>query len=534
MPRCRRSQGLQERTLAALAALTTEQLRTATRAAELGIADWTGATEAYVRARGGGSQSAHTAADSISAPSVKGGDTESVVEGGAGGGAKGSATTLGGEAADGHDAERIWLVRRRVLVSKHLHKLSAMSAANGHLLVLLQTLLTRHRPPRGGSASSSSTLVTQAAARAAAAAAASSLTAASGHSEATAATPETSPSAPAAYAADTAHGANEAPAAPAQAERLFVAGDALERSMFYPAEFGAIRAQLGELAAASREFETEQRAAIAREGWPPPPAALRTRVVIDGSVTCAVCANAFSRQWIARGVCWQCEATVRASGVCPFDVRARLAASANGAGNRGSGRAPMHFGVTFCPHQGKCVVCDGGFAPCSQCRLAHGDGETVAAICSEWQCGKVKPTLMCDFDRSLCSTKAGGSPLQGTHSVDVELANLASQYTMHVVTRNSHKDEISTFLAARAVPVKSVACVPKGESKAAAMRELMPGLEHGLEQSGREHGTEHTGGAEPAPVRAVFVDDGVRECCDESVAALPGVYRVLFRRGTVV
>ena len=33
-------------------------------------------------------------------------------------------------------------------------------------------------------------------------------------------------------------------------------------------------------------------------------------------------------------------------------------------------------------------------------------------------------------------------------------------------------------------------------------------------------------------LRAVFVDDDVAECCDPSVAALPGLMRVIFRRGT--
>jgi hypothetical protein len=62
-------------------------------------------------------------------------------------------------------------------------------------------------------------------------------------------------------------------------------------------------------------------------------------------------------------------------------------------------------------------VCDGGFAPCRQCRLAQGDGEVVATLCAELQeelrpQGGVHPTLFVDFDRTLCTTKSGGSPLQ--------------------------------------------------------------------------------------------------------------------------
>jgi len=37
--------------------------------------------------------------------------------------------------------------------------------------------------------------------------------------------------------------------------------------------------------------------------------------------------------------------------------------------------------------------------------------------------------LFLDFERSLCSTKAGGSPLQGSHSLDADLVALAHQFT---------------------------------------------------------------------------------------------------------
>ena len=42
-------------------------------------------------------------------------------------------------------------------------------------------------------------------------------------------------------------------------------------------------------------------------------------------------------------------------------------------------------------------------------------------------------------------------------------------------------------------------------------------------------------GSHAEPCAGIFVDDSVREVCDEAVAALPGVrYRVLFRRGFAV
>ena len=56
--------------------------------------------------------------------------------------------------------------------------------------------------------------------------------------------------------------------------------------------------------------------------------------------------------------------------------------------------------------------------------------------------------------------------------------------------------------------------VPKKESKASAMLALCPEL-----------------ALEGSALRAVFVDDDVFECIDPAVAALPGLMRVLFRRG---
>ena len=54
-----------------------------------------------------------------------------------------------------------------------------------------------------------------------------------------------------------------------------------------------------------------------------------------------------------------------------------------------------------------------------------------------------------DFDRTLCTTRGGGSPLVGSHSVDPDLAALIAQRpagSVHVVTRNSYRDDIKQFL----------------------------------------------------------------------------------------
>ena len=165
----------------------------------------------------------------------------------------------------------------------------------------------------------------------------------------------------------------------------------------------------------------------------------------------------------------ECEATRRAAGRCPFDD-----------GSPGE----LH---AFCAHQRRCVVCDGGaFALCEPCNLARGDGEAVASLVEERQID----VLFCDFDRTLCTTKSGASPLQSkrvTHSIDADLAAAAAlARRAYVVTRNSHRADI--LLSRRAGRrFDDVVVVQKKKSKAT---EIAPRLAPGE--------------------RGLFVDDDVR------------------------
>ena len=182
---------------------------------------------------------------------------------------------------------------------------------------------------------------------------------------------------------------------------------------------------------------------------------------------------------------------------------------------RAAGRCPFDDGSpgelhAFCAHQRRCAVCDGGaFALCEPCNLARGDGEAVASLVEERQVD----VLFCDFDRTLCTTKSGASPLQSkrvTHSVDADLAAAAAlAHRAYVVTRNSHRADILAFLAAQSVRFDDVVVVQKKKSKAT---EIAPRLAPGE--------------------RGLFVDDDVRECCDPKVAAVPGLTRVLYARGS--
>ena len=96
-----------------------------------------------------------------------------------------------------------------------------------------------------------------------------------------------------------------------------------------------------------------------------------------------------------------------------------------------------------------------------------------------------------DFDRTLCSTKSGGSPLIGKHSVDPELLSVAALYPTHLVTRNSHAEQIGVFLEARGVLLAGLHVARKGKSKAEVLERVL---------------SEASPGA-----TAVFADDSIAE-----------------------
>jgi hypothetical protein len=56
-----------------------------------------------------------------------------------------------------------------------------------------------------------------------------------------------------------------------------------------------------------------------------------------------------------------------------------------------------------------------------------------------------------DWDRTLCTTRTGGSPLVGKHSLDPDLHGLLVQFARraHIVTRNSMRDDIAAFLVSQ-------------------------------------------------------------------------------------
>lgn len=63
-----------------------------------------------------------------------------------------------------------------------------------------------------------------------------------------------------------------------------------------------------------------------------------------------------------------------------------------------------------------------------------GDGEEVAAIVEASRESSAAGFVFLDFDRTLCTTKTGNSPLHGKHALDPELLGIACSHpNVHVV-----------------------------------------------------------------------------------------------------
>jgi hypothetical protein len=267
----------------------------------------------------------------------------------------------------------------------------------------------------------------------------------------------------------------------------------------------SVRLHGRELLAALRLVEAAQRPAmreaIAAHGWPESIASRRgaTRATATDDRQCAHCERQFSTLWVHRGCCSECEAEVRASGRCPFNgERCRPA--------------------WFCPHDGRCFVCDAH--SCATCRLERGDAETVAAVARRLSsetpgCVDGSAARLCrialDFDRTLCTTRSGGAPIVGKHALDDELGAILWRYPAlcEVVTRNGNTEAIRAFLAANGAPSEiPIRTVPKGHSKAEFV----------------------LGGGLPPSCTVLMVDDSIAELVEERVATDLRVHRVLFVR----
>ena len=239
--------------------------------------------------------------------------------------------------------------------------------------------------------------------------------------------------------------------------------------------------------------------------WPP-----RTPLMyVTGKTECVRCGGQFGTLWIGNGrCCFRCEEGMRSRLECPVSKRCPSAA--------------------FCPHSLRCIACERW--SCELCGVVCGDGEDVVAMveCTD------PHVVFIDFDRTLCTTKSGSSPLRGSHSLDRELWGLVrgGRWDVRVVTRNSHVDDIKTFMrrfAANEGGDSSGGDSPGGDSSfdAIPVHHVGKGVSKGAVIRGA---CDEKASVVGSPIRAVFVDDSAAELLDEEVAGVPGLTRVLFSR----
>ncbi len=305
--------------------------------------------------------------------------------------------------------------------------------------------------------------------------------------------------------------------------RLFVAGDDLtSNGSFVPEDF-----QLGTCISSSRKILDDiliptMRRALKKESWPPELGSRRRRVLAFDEITvkdavvgkkklqqCNTCSGFFDSRWIRHQICSICEAAKRdqSDGTSCFFVGCKAGTEA------------------YCPHDHKCFVCDAPHS-CNRCRLSMGNGEVLTAMVET-----IRPKLLLlDFDRTLCSTKSGASPLpkassskhqlkEGfSHSIDSELrVAVMVQQThgeSHVITRNSHKLEIETFLEMHGLRdlAQNVHVVPKKVKKGSYILDNF---------------SENATGNDSF----IFVDDDIKELCNDPwLRSYLNMHRLLFRR----
>jgi hypothetical protein len=270
-------------------------------------------------------------------------------------------------------------------------------------------------------------------------------------------------------------------------DRLFVAADADRAAhgstMFLPKGF-QLHQIFGGFRKVVEDFKPDMLTAIRGIGWPP--SASSPHGALCGTHRCMECNAEFAHLWLFNHVCSRCEATLREQGACPFN------------------RSHRAMDALFCPHRSKCFACD--HVSCSACRLTRGEGEEARLLVEVL----APHAVFVDFDRTLASTKSGANPLVGTHSVDADLAHVcATHANVHVVTRNSHCEEIAEFCERWGVHA-AVHCVSRmGVSKAALIRQLLA-----PEQVG------------------VFIDDDIREHVTDGMHDVPNLHRFLLVRAT--
>ena len=286
---------------------------------------------------------------------------------------------------------------------------------------------------------------------------------------------------------------------------LFAAGDDAHTASFVPDGF-ALGKMIKEYATTIERYEPDMLAelagALASNDVAADGDAVERVARAEGKMRCARCDRSYSKLWIS--------ANTRACVVCEHDAR-----------QRGTCPTASACGSAFvCPHARACLRCER--VSCDACGVSRGDAEDVAQLVETTRAFCV----FLDFDRTMCATKAGASPLPANfrdlpedalenaarrRAADAALLALARSHARaYVVTRNSHVEAIETYLRVHGVARPNVRRVMPGESKG-------PTIARALEE-------ERLRAGEDVDVDApsVFVDDDVRELLREDVRAMRG------------
>ena len=178
--------------------------------------------------------------------------------------------------------------------------------------------------------------------------------------------------------------------------------------------------------------------------------AAAANVAPSGDNICKVCAAVRPSLWIQRGICFECDRGLRQQGQCPYgaggskqnshcDPRlfcthrvgaAGVTTTGGGGGGAGAGAGAGAGGgdsFTAAPDQaaaicGQCLLCDN--VSCIECMLWRADGEETVRLVDQLEPHRI----FLDWDRTLCSTKSGRSPLNGSHSLDPDLFTLMADH----------------------------------------------------------------------------------------------------------
>lgn len=170
---------------------------------------------------------------------------------------------------------------------------------------------------------------------------------------------------------------------------------------------------------------------------------------LRGDSRCFRCRRKFHHLWVIKKVCFWCVKSYRNQRRCPFRDKCSV--------------------KSFCPHTSECFLCDA--RSCEECRFFQGNGQDVLQLLRQRQ--HQLDAIYLDFDRTICTTRNGLSPLEGNHFVEpalleVLMGNYPNLKELAIVTKNSHVDDIREFLATHGVPRSlTIRCV-RGISKANA------------------------------------------------------------------